>query len=71
MATTVNVFEAGARAQFPRLPRLLAQFSDFRARRAQRSRIIRELNAHTDSQLADMGFVRSDIRALANGTYRR
>ena len=39
--------------------------------RREVARIARELNAHNDKQLADMGITRADIPAIARGTFRR
>jgi uncharacterized protein YjiS (DUF1127 family) len=41
------------------------------ANRGQIARITRELSCHSDRDLADMGLTRSDIPAVARGTYRR
>ena len=37
----------------------------------QRRRIARELNTYSDAELAELGFSRFDIPAVAAGTYRR
>ena len=71
MATFANAFQPAARLHLPVLRSLSVQISAFRARRRTRAQIIRELNSHTDRQLSDMGFSRGDIRAVADGTYRR
>ncbi|MDR3435570.1 DUF1127 domain-containing protein [Telmatospirillum sp.] len=51
--------------------KIAAQYEEEFRIRADRARIVNELNATTDRQLADMGFSRSDIPAIANGTYQR
>jgi uncharacterized protein YjiS (DUF1127 family) len=51
--------------------KITAQYEEERSIRAERARIVNELNAATDRQLADMGFNRTDIPAIANGTYQR
>ena len=50
---------------------LRAHWAEVFARRRKRNRIIRELSAYSDRELADIGLVRSDIRDVANGTFRR
>jgi uncharacterized protein YjiS (DUF1127 family) len=47
------------------------QFGAWRAKRAYRSRIARELNTYTDRELFDLGIQRADIPAVLNGTFRR
>lgn len=42
-----------------------------RAQRAEAFRIMQELADCSDRQLADLGLCRSDIPAVAHGTYRR
>jgi uncharacterized protein YjiS (DUF1127 family) len=42
----------------------------WRERRAARLQIERDLNDHTDRQLAELGLSRSDIHAVAGGSYR-
>lgn len=42
-----------------------------RLRRQEAARIAHELEASTDRQLQDLGIHRSDIAAVANGTYSR
>jgi uncharacterized protein YjiS (DUF1127 family) len=37
----------------------------------ERRRIARELSTYSDSELAELGFSRLDIPAVAAGTYRR
>ena len=47
------------------------QFADWRAKRAYRARIARELHSYTDRELFDLGIQRGDIPAVLNGTFRR
>lgn len=42
-----------------------------KSQRAEVFRITQELVGYTDRQLADLGLSRSDIPAVAQGTYRR
>jgi uncharacterized protein YjiS (DUF1127 family) len=67
-----------AAAPFPGRAALKAKRDRFvrrwRRSRAQRQRIARftrELEAYTSRELADLGLDRSDIPAVARGTYRR
>ncbi len=56
------------------LTRLQAVLSNLRASwrtRRQRSREVQELIAFSDRELWDLGLGRSDVHAIANGTYRR
>jgi uncharacterized protein YjiS (DUF1127 family) len=48
-----------------------ARFSAWRAKRANRARIARELNTYTDRELFDLGIQRGDFAAILNGTFRR
>ncbi len=54
--------------------RVLRRFAEsVSARRievAQRRRIIRELSMYTDQELAELGFSRGDIPAVASGSFR-
>jgi len=50
---------------------LLLMWQRARAHRAEVFRITQELAGCTDRQLADLGLYRSDIPAVAHGTYRR
>lgn len=50
---------------------LLLRWQRVRARRAEVFQITQELDGCTDRQLADLGLYRSDIPAVAHGTYRR
>jgi uncharacterized protein YjiS (DUF1127 family) len=47
------------------------RFAAWRAKRAYRARIARELNSYTDRELVDLGIQRADIPAVLNGTFRR
>jgi len=47
------------------------QFKEERRIRTERARIVNELNATTDRELAELGFSRADLPAIANGTYQR
>ncbi|GAB0117508.1 DUF1127 domain-containing protein [Acidisoma sp. 7E03] len=68
-----------AQSQTRSLGRVLAErFQGLRARYAahmavvrERRRIARELETYSDEQLAELGFSRFDIPAVAAGTYRR
>jgi uncharacterized protein YjiS (DUF1127 family) len=46
-------------------------WAEFRAERAERRRITRELNSYSNSELAELGLFRHDIDAVARGIYRR
>jgi uncharacterized protein YjiS (DUF1127 family) len=48
-----------------------ARFSAWRAKRAYRARIARELDTYTDRELFDLGIQRGDFAAILNGTFRR
>ncbi len=48
-----------------------ARFAEWRAKRAYRARIARELNTYTDRELFDLGIQRADFAAIVNGTFRR
>jgi uncharacterized protein YjiS (DUF1127 family) len=62
---------SAASAWLARLPAGLGRLSaSWRARR-QRSREVQELAAFSDRELWDLGLGRSDLQAVANGTYRR
>jgi uncharacterized protein YjiS (DUF1127 family) len=47
------------------------RFAAWRAKRAYRAQITRELNTYTDRELFDLGIQRADIPAVVNGTLRR
>ncbi len=70
-----QVFEPandGVWAQFTSaLSERRAQFAEWRAKRAYRARIARELNTYTDRELFDLGIQRADFQAILNGTFRR
>lgn len=70
MATFANTFQP-ARAHVPSPRQTLALWHEMQNSRRRRRQIIRELNTHTDRELADMGISRADIRAVADGSYRR
>jgi len=48
-----------------------AQYKEDRRIWAERARIVNELNASTDRELAELGFSRADLPAIANGSYQR
>jgi uncharacterized protein YjiS (DUF1127 family) len=48
-----------------------ARFAEWRAKRAYRARIERELNTYTDRELFDLGIQRADFPAILNGSFRR
>jgi uncharacterized protein YjiS (DUF1127 family) len=50
-----------------RLDHIAAVWAD----RRKRAREVRDLYRFTDRELWDVGLSRSDLRAIANGTYRR
>jgi uncharacterized protein YjiS (DUF1127 family) len=50
---------------------LLLNWQRARAHRDEVFRITHELTGCTDRELADLGLCRSEIPAVANGTYRR
>ncbi len=65
--TTDSVWAQVAHAVAERRER----FAAWRAKRAYRAQIARELNTYTDRELCDLGIQRADIPAVINGTYRR
>ena len=65
--TTDTVWAQFAHAVTERRERLAA----WRAKRAYRAQITRELNTYTDRELFDLGIQRGDIPAVVNGTFRR
>ncbi len=71
MANFAATIGQQASLHVPALAQLRSTWNAYRAQRRQRDRIIRELNAYSDRELADLGFVRADIWDIANGTYRR
>jgi len=70
---------ATARARMPSAAgRFLVGFFDVieactpgAAPRQSGRQMARELSSHSDRELADMGFSRADLPAIARGTYRR
>ncbi len=69
--TTMIRNETLSHTALPSLARLAAAWAGFRATRRERARIVRELSACNDRDLAELGLFRHDIHAVANGTYRR
>jgi uncharacterized protein YjiS (DUF1127 family) len=73
------LFSAPARpVGFPNISGIRAAVHDVLRRRAQvrlkrreADQVFRELQAYTDRQLHDLGLDRSDIGAVASGTYSR
>jgi uncharacterized protein YjiS (DUF1127 family) len=63
--------ESTAHAWLARLQAGLGRLGASWRARCQRSREIQELATFSDRELWDLGFGRSDLHALANGTYRR
>ncbi len=51
--------------------KLFAFYQEERRVRAERARIVNELDYCTDRELGELGFSRSDLPAIANGTYQR
>ncbi|MBE9637748.1 DUF1127 domain-containing protein [Salipiger mangrovisoli] len=47
------------------LGRMIARFKIARSRRAEYHRVVRELDAYSDRELADIGFHRTNIRDIA------
>jgi uncharacterized protein YjiS (DUF1127 family) len=50
---------------------LARSYQAWHAERQRRRQLIRELNAHSDRELAELGFSRYDFPAIINGTYQR
>jgi uncharacterized protein YjiS (DUF1127 family) len=50
---------------------LRARYAAYMAVVNERRRITRELETYSDDELAELGFSRFDIPAIATGTYRR
>lgn len=71
MATFAPAFVATERALLPSLRAGLVALRDYRNTLVHRHQIARELHAHTDRELADMGITRSDIPAIVRGTFQR
>jgi len=53
------------------LAHLAERLDALRGRRRERHRIMRELNAHTDRELHELGMSRDDIPEIARGAWRR
>ena len=71
MATFIDSFSSTTPAVLPS-PRGI--FTAMRAtvdRYFVRQRLTRELESHTDRQLADMGIARADIGAVVSGRFNR
>jgi uncharacterized protein YjiS (DUF1127 family) len=51
--------------------KIAARYEEERSVRADRARIVSELSATSDRELAELGFSRADLPAIANGTYQR
>ncbi len=51
--------------------RMMRQWHRSRARRQRIARFTRELQAYTNRELSELGLDRSDIPAVARGTFRR
>ena len=70
-----QVFDTATVSAWAQLAQNLAvrrqKFAAWRAKRAYRARIARELNSYTDRELFDLGIQRGDIPAVLNGTFRR
>lgn len=49
--------------------RLVEHWRHEKARRASAAQVRRELEAHTDRELADLGLSRADIPAIARAAY--
>lgn len=54
-----------------RLQALRLRFEHFAEARRERNRIMRELETYSDEELAELGFNRFDIPAVAAGNFRR
>ncbi len=54
-----------------RIRSLTLRIEAYRAAARQRNRILRELSCYSDDELSELGFSRSDVPAVAAGTYRR
>lgn len=50
---------------------MLRRWSQAQAKRREADQVYRELQAYSDRQLHDLGLDRSDIAAVASGTYMR
>jgi uncharacterized protein YjiS (DUF1127 family) len=69
--TTATQFFHSTRSAFPGVAALRERLADAVAGWSKRRQITRELNAHTDRELADMGLSRLDIHEVARGSFRR
>lgn len=69
--TTITGNQTNTHIALPSLTSLGAKWNEFRTARRERNRIIRELNAYSDRDLAELGLFRHDVPAIAAGTYRR
>jgi uncharacterized protein YjiS (DUF1127 family) len=47
------------------------RLEDYRRTRSERARTYVELNASSDRDLAELGYSREDLIAIARGTYQR
>ena len=68
--TTFTRSDFATHSPFPSLRRLVAAWDELRAVRRERNRIVEEMNTYTDQELLELGLFRSDIPAVADGTYR-
>lgn len=71
MATFTGTFSSPAPAVLPSPRSIFAAMRATAASFFARQLLIRELESHTDRQLADMGITRSDIPAVASGRFVR
>ncbi len=71
MAILFDSLSSSPRVALPGPRALFARIVAWQARRARQARIMRELSTYADRDLADLGFTRADIPAVARGTYRR
>lgn len=46
-------------------------FIAWRLKQRRRRKLVRELSAYNDRDLLELGFHRSDFRAIINGAYQR
>jgi uncharacterized protein YjiS (DUF1127 family) len=68
----IDIVNSTIRAQFTHaIAERRERFAAWRAKRAYRARIARELASYTDRELFDLGIQRADIPAVLNGTFRR
>lgn len=71
MAETILAIVRGIGYLFAPLGRILRRLAAAAAMRREGDRIFSELSRLSDRDLADIGIARSDIRAIAAGTYAR